>query len=66
MLRGDRLDRMFDYLPYDRISGQWEGVHFYASSTDNELVDTEIRNATDAIVLDQTKLNDAYYSLVMA
>ena len=31
----------------------------------NELVDTEIRNATDAIVLDQTKLNDAYYSLVM-
>ena len=53
VLRGDRLDWMFDYLPYDRISGQWEGVHFYASSTDNELVDTEIRNATDAIVLDQ-------------
>ena len=65
VLRGDRLDRMFDYLPYDRISGQWEGLHFYASSKGNELVDTEIRNATDAIVLDQTKLNDAYYSLVM-
>lgn len=25
-LRGDRLDRMFDYLPYDHISGQWQGV----------------------------------------
>lgn len=65
VLRGDRLDRMFDYLPYDRISGQWEGVHFYASSTDNELVDTEIRNATDAIVLDQDWLDEDNYSLVM-
>ena len=25
-MRGDRLDRMFDYLPYDHISGQWQGV----------------------------------------
>lgn len=25
-MRGDRLDRMFDYLPYDNISGQWQGV----------------------------------------
>ena len=65
VLRGDRLDRMFDYLPYDRISGQWEGLHFYASSTDNELVDTEIRNATDALVMDQAILNENAYRLVM-
>ena len=25
LLRGDRLDHMFDYLPYDRVSGQWKG-----------------------------------------
>lgn len=28
--RGDRLDRMFDYLPYDHISGQWQGVRVKA------------------------------------
>lgn len=25
-LRGDRLDDMFSYLPYDHISGQWQGI----------------------------------------
>ena len=25
-LRGSRLDNMFDYLPYDRTPGQWQGV----------------------------------------
>ena len=25
-LRGDRLDDMFSYLPYDNVSGQWQGV----------------------------------------
>ena len=47
-LRGDRLDRMFDYLPYDRVSGQWGhegGIVFRSSSTGNVLRDTEIRNA---------------------
>ena len=24
--RGDRLDDMFSYLPYDHISGQWDGI----------------------------------------
>ena len=28
ILRGDRLDHMFDYLPYDRISAQWSGLTF--------------------------------------
>ena len=47
-LRGDRLDHMFDYLPYDRVSGQWGrdgGIIFHASSTGNVLRKTEIRNA---------------------
>jgi hypothetical protein len=51
VLRGDRLDHMFDYLPYDRVSGQWRGVHIAASSTGNAMVDTEIRNALTAIDL---------------
>lgn len=47
-LRGDRLDRMFDYLPYHRVSGQWGkegGIVIHASSTGNVLRQTEILNA---------------------
>lgn len=48
VMRGDRLDHMFDYLPYDRVSGQWGkegGIVFHRSSTRNVLRHTEIRNA---------------------
>ena len=48
LMRGDRLDRMFNYLPYDRVSGQWGkdgGIIFRKSSTGNVLRNTEIRNA---------------------
>ena len=47
-MRGDRLDRMFPYLPYDHVSGQWGkqgGIVIHASSTGNVLRRTEIRNA---------------------
>lgn len=30
-LRGDRLDKMFDYLPYDRLENQWGGIQLTAS-----------------------------------
>ena len=56
-LRGDRLDRMFDYLPYDRVSGQWNGVRFHSSSTDNELVGTVIKNAIEGVVMDKADLD---------
>lgn len=64
-LRGDRLDRMFDYLPYDRVSGQWEGVHFHETSTGNELIASTIRNTKDGIVLDQEKQASDSYRLTM-
>jgi hypothetical protein len=54
VLRGDRLDHMFSYLPYDRVSGQWRGVHLFPSSFNNRLIATEIRNATDGILCDST------------
>lgn len=60
-LRGDRLDRMFSYLPYDRVSGQWGktgGVMFRASSTGNVLRRTHIRNAGQyGIVCDSAAFN---------
>lgn len=52
LLRGDRLDHLFDYLPYDRVSGQWRGVRIYPSSFGNRLVNTEIRNAEYGVVCD--------------
>lgn len=53
-LRGDRLDHMFDYLPYDRVSGQWGrdgGIIIHTSSTGNVLRKTEIRNAGEYGIL---------------
>ena len=64
-LRGDRLDRMFDYLPYDRVSGQWNGVHFHESSTDNELVETVIKNAIEGVVMDKAELDENHDRLSM-
>ena len=65
LLRGDRLDHLFDYLPYDRVSGQWDGVHFYESSTANLLEDTEIRNAREGIVCDSAAIEADTYRLEM-
>ena len=57
LMRGDRLDHMFDYLPFDRISGQWRGIHFMKQSRGNEIVNCELRNTQDAIVCDSTVLS---------
>ena len=53
-LRGDRLDHMFDYLPYDRVPAQWGGVTMTPTSAGNTLTNCEIRNATNALVCDST------------
>lgn len=65
VLRGDRLDRMFAYLPYDRVSGQWSGVHFHESSLKGVISGTEIRNACDAVVLDSAALDTTKVRLLM-
>ena len=57
LMRGDRLDRMFSYLPYDRVSGQWNGIHLYGTSTDNSLTGTEIRNANYGLICDSAAIN---------
>lgn len=51
-MRGDRTDRMFDYLPYDRVSGQWQGIHLYSSSTQNSISYADIHSTMDGIVCD--------------
>jgi hypothetical protein len=54
LLRGDRLDHMFDYLPYDRVSGQWKGITVTPHAVGCLLLDSELRNAMDGIVADTT------------
>ena len=51
-LRGDRIDHMFDYLPYDRTPGQWQGIHFLESSYGNEIRYADIHSAYDGIKID--------------
>jgi hypothetical protein len=69
VMRGDRLDYMFDYMPYDRVSGQWGqtgGVVIRSSSTNNILRATEIRNAGKfGIVCDSAAFDDQVYRLYM-
>lgn len=54
VLRGDRIDRMFDYLPYDRVPAQWLGLHLHESSYDNELSYTDIHSTNTGIEIDSS------------
>lgn len=54
IFRGDRIDRMFDYLPYDRVPGQWQGVRFHESSYGNSLDYTDLHSAYNGIVCDSS------------
>lgn len=45
VMRGDRTDNMFDYLPYDRIPGQWGGVFIDSASNNNRLEHCDIHSA---------------------
>ena len=53
VFRGDRTDRMFSYLPYDRIPGQWDGLVFSPTSNGNALVHCDIHSANYGIKVEQ-------------
>ena len=65
VLRGDRLDDMFDYLPYDRVSGQWNGIMIRETSCGNRFIRTQIRNPHYGVVCDSAALNLDHYRLDM-
>ena len=56
-LRGDRIDHMFDYLPYDRVPAQWIGLHLHEASYDNELNYTDLHSANTGIAIDSSDVN---------
>lgn len=57
ILRGDRLDNMFDYLPYDYTPGQWQGIRFYSSSYGNQFEYTDLHSAYNGIVCDSSDIS---------
>lgn len=54
LFRGDRLDRMFPYLPYDRVSGQWKGLTIAAKAKGCEMKDSEIHSCDTGLSCDST------------
>lgn len=65
VMRGDRLDRMFSYLPYDRVPGQWNGIRLYGTSSNNVLNNTQIRNSCQGLVCDSAAIDSVSYRLKM-
>lgn len=63
VLRGYRLDNLFDYLPYDRVSGQWQGIHFHESSYENSINYADIHSAYNGIVCDSSSVERLKLSL---
>ncbi len=57
VLRGDRIDHMFDYLPYDRTPGQWQGIHYKEFSKENELTYTDLHSAYDGVLVDSSDVS---------
>lgn len=56
-LRGDRIDHMFDYLPYDRVPAQWIGLHLHESSYGNELNYTDLHSSNTGIEIDSSDIS---------
>lgn len=65
-MRGDRLDNMFSYLPYDRVSGQWKGIRLFGSSQNNVITDCNIHSAEYGVVVDSAALDTLQPRLLMS
>lgn len=57
VLRGDRMDNMFSYLPYDRLPGQWDGMYVSKDSYNNQFVHTIMRGTVNGMVLDSSDVS---------
>jgi hypothetical protein len=54
VFRGDRLNNYSTSISYDNIPSQWDGLFFSASSFDNELNYTLIRNGISGLVFKES------------
>ncbi len=63
-IRGDRLDHMFDYLPYDRLDNQWLGIVLNNSSKDNYLKNVDIHSGSYGISASGENTDDTKLTLI--
>lgn len=54
LFRGDRLDRLFADVPYDRVPGQWKGIRLYSTSVNNRLNYVDIHSGDYALLCDSS------------
>lgn len=50
VFRGDRTDRMFDYLPYDNTPSRWGGIYIAPESRNNRFCYADIHSASYGIL----------------
>ncbi len=54
LLRADRLNKFNIYISFDNISAQWDGMYFSATSFNNELNHTLIRNGITGLTFEES------------
>ena len=59
VMRGARTDRMFAYLPYDRLPAQWGGITLHEESTGNVFVHCDIHSGTYGLKAKGTDLTES-------
>ena len=64
VMRGDRTDHMFDYLPYDRLPSRWEGVVLTTTSTGNQLNYVDLHGGCYGISCEASLLTDVKLKLL--
>ena len=56
VMRGDRMDNLFEKVPYDRVPGQWGGVFVASDSYENRFENVRIRNGVYGIVFNTSDI----------
>lgn len=55
--RGDRLDKMFVYLPYDRLENQWGGIYLFPTCKECNINYADIHSGNYGLVCDEIEGN---------
>ena len=55
VLRGDRMDHMFDYLRYDNTPSRWEGIIIHRGSYGNTLFQCDLHSSRFGIICEDTE-----------
>ncbi len=61
---GDRTGNVVGGIPYELMSGQWEGVRFYETSRANRLYHTYMRNSMSGMIVDSIPTDDTELTLI--